>query len=164
MNSNSVQFYWTPGIQHSSHLPNHCIMILAIVSIVNISASIPPPHLPLLKQEGPLKSSQNNLLNGGSNTAKLLHRPKQSYPPLTKHDEFHLKKKLQYLLITVQISPQVIISKILFVFKRFHDNVSYEYGRNNYFTCRNIYFEFFKIYILLARACHALYLANKELP
>jgi hypothetical protein len=44
------------------------------VSNVNISASIYPP----LKQNPPLKSSQNKLSNGGSTAVKTLHKPKQS--------------------------------------------------------------------------------------
>ena len=44
-------------------------------SNVNTSACIYPP----LKQSPPLKSSQNNLSNGGSSAVKTLHKPKQSY-------------------------------------------------------------------------------------
>jgi hypothetical protein len=44
-------------------------------SNVNTSACIYPP----LKQNPPLKSSQNNLSNGGSSAVKTLHKPKQSY-------------------------------------------------------------------------------------
>ena len=42
------------------------------ISNVNISAGIYPP----LKQNPPLKSSQNNLSNGGSSAVKTLHKPK----------------------------------------------------------------------------------------
>jgi hypothetical protein len=44
------------------------------ISNVNISTAIYPP----LKQNPPLKSSQNNLSNGGTTAVKTLHKPKQS--------------------------------------------------------------------------------------
>ena len=46
----------------------------SIFLMVNISAGI----YPALKQNPPLKSSQNNLSNGGSSAVKTLHKPKQS--------------------------------------------------------------------------------------
>ena len=46
----------------------------SIFLMVNISADIYPP----LKQNLPLKSSRNNLSNGGSSAVKTLHKPKQS--------------------------------------------------------------------------------------
>ena len=58
------------------------------VSNVNISASIYPP----LKQNAPLKSSQNNLSNRAAKT-----KPKQSYiytRSLAKHSVWHIEKKL----------------------------------------------------------------------
>ena len=81
----------------------------SIVSNVDNSASIYPP--PPLKRKASLKSSQNNLLNGGQMPSK--HYTNQNnyiYSPLAKHSEFYFEEK-------VWISSElfVIFSKVIWV-------------------------------------------------
>jgi hypothetical protein len=120
------------------------------------------------KRKPPLKSSQYfvkgyYLSNWGSNTVKPLHKPKQSSDIFThrlaKHSVFHIEK-VEYLLNFSSFSEgyMIYMSKILFVFKRF---------RVESFVCiRRVeifILNFSKYRVLLACACHSLYLANKEL-
>ena len=77
-------------------------------SNVNTSACIYPP----LKQNPPLKSSQNNLSNGGSSAVKTLHKPKQSYiytHHFVKHSNEKKTGKVEYLINFSSFSERLYV-------------------------------------------------------